>query len=280
MRQMKSIFTAGAIAILMVACGKNSQTSNVAGAPVNGIYGGEKVSAADSVNKSIVALYHTKEHYLCTGSILSNDLILTAAHCVSGDMTKMVVIFAPKAIENGELVKGIPVRHVLKGLHHPRFEPDHIKAVMMDDIGLIRFEGGLPAGYEPATVLVNYKAHIHNGSAVEMAGYGISNYLFKSGAGQLRKVTLTVADANYSEAETSIDQGVRKGICSGDSGGPAYLQADGKYLLWGVTSRGAGLFSVAPCIFSSVYTRVDYYWSWLQTAAKEMGSSLPAFPKN
>jgi secreted trypsin-like serine protease len=280
MRQTKIVLAIVAVAAMLTACGKNQNLSNVTSTPVAGVYGGNQVEAADPINKSIVALYSSDEGFLCTGSILTNDLILTAGHCIAKDSTKMVVIFGPKMIENNKLAPGAVVRKAINGLHHPDFVPGVMKATMMSDVGLVRFEGGLPTGYQPATVLVNYKAHIQKGTPVVMAGYGISNVLFKSGAGTLRKVTLAVDDPNYSAAETSIDQGMRKGICEGDSGGPSYLQADGKYLLWGVTSRGAGLFTLAPCIFSSIYTRVDYYWSWLQKAAAQMGSSLPAMPQN
>jgi len=280
MRQTKIVLVIAAAATMLMACGKTQNFSNVTSTPVAGVYGGSEVIPADPINSSIVALYSTDEGFLCTGSILTNDLILTAGHCIAKSPSKMVVIFGSKMIENQKLAPGAIVRKAINGLHHPDYIPNVMKATMMNDVGLIRFDGGLPAGYKPATVLVNYKAHIQNGTPVVMAGYGISNVLFKSGAGTLRKVNLSVSDANFSAAEASISQGVSKGICEGDSGGPSYLQANGKYLLWGVTSRGAGLFTLAPCIFSSVYTRVDYYWSWFQTAATQMGSSLPAMPLN
>jgi hypothetical protein len=244
-----------------------------------GIYGGDVVAANDQINQSIVGLYSTDQHYLCTGSIISGDLILTAAHCVQGDTTKIKVLFGGKLIDGDKLGAGVVIRNAVDGKAYPGFDLHHIKETGMNDVGLIRFAGGLPPGYKPATLLVNYAAHIHNGTTVVMAGYGISNVLFKSGAGTLRKVTLKVDNANLSASEATIDQGLTKGICEGDSGGPSYLQADGKNLLWGITSRGAGLFTLAPCIFSSTYTRIDAFWPWFQKAAVELGSSLPNYPQ-
>jgi secreted trypsin-like serine protease len=266
--------------LVFAACSQNtgSNSSNLESNQTAGIYGGDVVATNDSINQSIVGLYSTDKGYLCTGSIITNDLILTAAHCVQGDTTKIKVLFGGKLIDGNKLGAGVVVRDSVKGEAYPGFDINHITETGMNDVGLVRFSGGLPAGYKPATLLVNYAAHIHDGTTVVMAGYGISNVLFKSGAGTLRKVTLQVDNANLSSSEASIDQGVRKGICEGDSGGPSYLQADGKYLLWGITSRGAGLFTLAPCIFSSTYTRIDAFWPWFQKAAVELGSSLPDYP--
>ncbi len=50
----------------------------------------------------------------------------------------------------------------------------------------------------------------------------------------------------------------RAGSCSGDSGGPAFIEQNGQLLLAGLTSRGDG-----PCRRLGIYTMVDYFSLWI-----------------
>ena len=52
--------------------------------------------------------------------------------------------------------------------------------------------------------------------------------------------------------------------CSGDSGGPAYVAADGDWLLAGATSRATSS-SVRPCGDGGIYERMHAFASWLQS---------------
>ena len=58
-----------------------------------------------------------------------------------------------------------------------------------------------------------------------------------SGEGLLRTTELTNL-GYYNETEVVFDQQHGKASCEGDSGGPAYIQVEGQYRLFGVTSRG------------------------------------------
>jgi endonuclease G len=54
--------------------------------------------------------------------------------------------------------------------------------------------------------------------------------------------------------------------CSGDSGGPLYVQWNGAWLLAGATSR-ATKASVRTCGDGGVYVRVDRYRDWIEKTA-------------
>lgn len=281
MRAFKLSLLGALLALALTACSQSNgtQQNSLSNGPIAGIYGGDLVQADDSVSQSIVGLYSTDQDYLCTGSLISDDLVITAAHCVQGDLTKIVVLFGNTLIDGKKLGNGVVARKGVDGRAYPGFDMHHITETGMNDVGLIRFAGGIPAGYKPATLLVNYAAHVKNGTPVVMAGYGISSRFLNTGAGTLRKATLQVQNANLSPNETSIVPSWSKGICSGDSGGPAYLAVDGKYALWGITSRaGNAAFGLINCVAGSTFTRIDSFWSFFQKAAGDMGSSLPSYP--
>src|SRR4051812_3490531 len=54
------------------------------------IIGGTEVQQGDPVLKSTVAIFDGSA--LCTGSIIDQDLVVTAAHCIS-DPSRMAVLF-------------------------------------------------------------------------------------------------------------------------------------------------------------------------------------------
>lgn len=279
--------------LVLAACSQNtgnhlsSNSSDVTTQQSAGIYGGEEVQSHDPINQSIVGIFSKSEGYLCTGSLVSNDLVITAAHCIEGDPKQIVILFGDEVLTSKFLIftdvsSSAVIRKAVDAKANPAFDINHMKPTGMSDVGIIRFTGGIPAGYKPATLLVNYDKYVQNGSPAVMSGYGISSRFGNSGSGTLRKVTLEVEDAHLSPNETLIKADTDKGICSGDSGGPAYLESNGKLALWGITSRaGNGYifgFVKMNCVAGSVFTRVDEFWSWFQSAAKAMGSSLPDYP--
>jgi hypothetical protein len=147
-----------------------------------------------------------------------------------------------------------------------------MKAKDMGDIALLKFEGDVPAEYTPAQLLTD-SSQIADGRQIFVAGYGLNWTIGVSrGAGTLRAVALEVDEANYAKTETSLSQSVRRGICSGDSGGPAYLLQDGQLYIWGVASRGDSLPVplVPKCMMFSIYTRVDAYANWIQEASNAL----------
>ena len=117
-----------------------------------------------------------------------------------------------------------------------------------NDIALIRFQGGLPAGYAPAPLLGADETDVlENGAEVTLAGFGRTigdeSQLKKGeddGSGVLRKVQTTIRDAHHGNTEVIVEQSDGKGACHGDSGGPAFVRGhDGTLKLFGVTEAAA-----------------------------------------
>jgi hypothetical protein len=228
------------------------------------IIGGRAVTKKNEIALTTVSLVDTREGALCTASILSEEVALTAAHCVEGQPEDMQISFGPRT-------SGRETRPVVDVAASPVWALHQRERMNNGDIALVRFSGGLPAGARPAT-LMKAGHRLSNGEIVTLAGFGItSGHADGDDAGRLRAVDVKIDNAQYSKTEVSIDQTNRKGACHGDSGGPAFVQDNGGgLLLWGVTSRGINDPS-DRCAGDSVYTRIQPYARWINNVLRSWG---------
>lgn len=224
------------------------------------IIGGVPVGASDPVVTSTVALYDGQ--FLCTGSLIAQDLVVTAAHCID-DTSTMQVLFRLKVKGTG------PAARVLGAVVHPRYFPS-AEGKDQNDIAVVRFAGKLPRGYAPARLLPA-SIPLQNGQTVTLAGYGITTAIPQSGSGTLRKVDVKIKDARFARTEVLLDQTSGRGACHGDSGGPAFARARGKLYLWGVTNRGYPNDAPDDCAHQAVYTDILAHKAFLNKAAQTLG---------
>jgi secreted trypsin-like serine protease len=191
------------------------------------IIGGILVPRLDPIASSTVALVSLRDKgmSLCTGSIIDTDLILTAAHCVGPSPSHMLVFFG--ADLNGKPDK---VAHVTAYLRNPEYGEGYSEELDQDlnDIALVRFEGGIPPGYAAAQILDDIDALV-DGAAITLAGYGrsvgdLSEHEGPDGSGMLRMVETTIRTAYHGQSEVLTEQSQGRGACHGDSGGPAFIR--------------------------------------------------------
>lgn len=223
------------------------------------IIGGQPVKASDPIARSVVAVYDNFQHSLCTGSLLANDVVITARHCVAASVASDLVIVFGLDVNAANIQKR-------KVVGYRDYDP---REGAPADIGVIKFSGALPAGYAPASLLTD-NAALKDGISVILAGYGMTNRATKEGVGLLRKVNANIKTANWSKTEVLIDQTKGKGACHGDSGGPAYVSSGSKLLLFGVTSRGIN-DPQDTCGQASAYTKITPFLGWLRNAAEDIG---------
>jgi hypothetical protein len=123
-----------------------------------------------------------------------------------------------------------------------------------NDLALVFFEGGLPAGMQPALLPFNQPS-LSAKESLWVAGFGHSNL------GQLRKISLSLWQFSKGRTLFWLNQVKGQGACHGDSGGPAYLPRNGHLYVVGVTSYGY----TTSCEQFSIYTHLEPYLPWLQT---------------
>lgn len=216
------------------------------------IVGGTLVEANDPVAKSTVALYMLDKlgrGSICTGSLINNSTVVTAAHCLAG-AEKAVIIFARNVLRMDRI--GQDRMRAVTGI---KINPSYNSSAIVDmgDIAIAYFKGGIPTGYAPATVMEKRASEIavQAGARVVIAGFGITG-IEAANSGVLRKTMMFVKSVSSNQAEVLLMNPGRS-ACSGDSGGPAFIVSNGRYLLWGVTSRGDERCSVA------LYTKIQAY---------------------
>lgn len=269
---MKFLKRSTIFSLLVLAGCSNSNLSQEAKTNLNadskGIVGGVEVQKGSREIVSTVLLYDKSKKYLCTGTLIDPQLVLTAGHCVDESSTELVVIFSRKVEE----ASAETVRPVVAIKRHENYNEKMTKN--MADIALIRIDPlvGLPEGYAPAKILSDWSLLQPQRKTIA-AGYGINRaWIFKKGSGTLRSTQLEISEPGFSETEVLVEQSLKRGVCSGDSGGPGYLDIDGELHLWGVVSRGDSIpIPLFPdCFMFSIYTRVDSYLPWIDAARMEL----------
>ncbi|MCK6599015.1 MAG: trypsin-like serine protease [Bdellovibrionaceae bacterium] len=228
----------------------------------NSIVGGHQVSNTLSTGKYLVGLFAPRFGN-CTGVIIDQDLILTAAHCLPSNAKSLTVVFSANLLE----ARPENMRSVLAAKVFPGWSTNQNKKSNRGDLALIRIQGHLPTGFSPAFLLTS-SMYLQNKSFTLLAGYGLNSGTDQNSyPGILREVFTTISYSNYSPTEILLSQLDGKGTCTGDSGGPAFILLNGSYYLWGLTSSGD-----PQCRFYGIYTNIVPFLNWIKTSAGELKS--------
>lgn len=242
----------------------------------NPIIGGQEITNSnDPIASSTVILYNDLTKGICSGSLISEELIITAAHCVPESLGKYYVIFT----QQWAGIKKENIRLITKGLVHPTYKSiqESLKktpgygipksplsiAKNIADLAILKFSGGLPVGYRPVYFLTQ-SSYLKNNAVITLAGFGANQGITKQGLGTLRKTETTIFNNSYSQTEILTDEKKNHGSCNGDSGGPAFVFVNGVYYFWGVASLGLN----NECNEYGVYTNTLVYLKWLQDSTK------------
>ncbi|XGC79746.1 trypsin-like serine protease [Bdellovibrio bacteriovorus] len=250
---------------MLTACSEQTASQVELSGDQAGVIGGDLVASGSKIAVSTVGLYDSGSGSLCTGTLIGQNLVLTAAHCITPNSNKLIVYFGKDLKNNPD---SSLIRKSDDAIVHEKYNPERGEDTY--DIALVSFEGTTPAGFAPAPLLSNF-SQVEKGTKVHVAGFGLNwAWGVKKGAGVLRTTELKVKRSLYGSTEIMLDQSLRKGICSGDSGGPAYLEVNGKLHLLGVASRGDSLpIPLTPdCFILSIFTRVDAHAAWISKTAE------------
>jgi len=225
---------------------------------------GEEVLEASATAPWVASIWYTKNineqaQFICTGSLVRADIVITAAHCTF-DKGFYWVKLGADTLENDE-----PFLEVSGTWKDTRYS----KKTITNDLGLLKLTRPVTDVRPVALPTAAQLSKVSKLSKFKMYGWGldqndeVAKFLrtanldlqdaaAKRAYGTGFKPEIMLASGRYIKAEK-----LYAGGCHGDSGGPLIGLVDGKTTLVGLTSWGSaeGCDRGKPTIF----TRLSYY---------------------
>lgn len=181
---------------------------------------------------------------ICTGTLIDQWTVLTAAHCVDHATPASLVFKIGVDARNPQKTYDVWGIRVHPGWSRQHGNHDIAKVILNH------------AANEPPAMLLSSLQDIGGvGAPLLFVGYGATN---GSGAGTGTKRAVTIPITGITPTYFTY-QRPGASTCSGDSGGPAFfIDWRGRFLLAGVTSYGQ-----SGCTGYGVDTNVSAYLGWL-----------------
>ncbi|MBS1971881.1 MAG: trypsin-like serine protease [Bdellovibrionales bacterium] len=271
---MKLFLYIGMTALVLTACSSRENVSNdeseIANAITScdsgssGIVNGTSVTAQDPDSKRAVLLiiHRGKIVTSCTGTPISDRVILTAGHCLKDVKKGDVDVVFNSDISCSAMANSIPSVDILI---HKDYKGDNQAKF---DLAMLKLESPIPSSYLPQSIY-DGKAPLSN-DQVLMIGYGVTSESIHDSM-HLRKTTKSFkTETAIRDQNIGFDQRTGGGVCSGDSGGPVYVQVGGEYKIIAVNSTVMNKDESQACHGLSMAMYMPFFADWVQQSLDKL----------
>ena len=224
---------------------------------------GNAPPASGLAARAIVMLTDERED-LCTATALTPDLVLTAAHCVAGNLKRAIKVY-----QTGQTIA------VTRIAQHPRFNfANYLASRATADVALVKLAAPLPDIISPVTLAEARR--VAAGETLTIAGFGVTKNGTPLGLGIPREAKLTVTGKPGSLQIRLVEPATRNtrpglGGCTGDSGAPAFeTDATGALRIVGVVSWSTAPNDEDGCGGLTGLTPLLIYRDWIVETAKTL----------
>jgi hypothetical protein len=223
----------------------------------------------------------------CTGSLIKQDLVVTAKHCLVGKKLEDIKIFlgdSDQRLEEGVVIDPIDFK--------VRYEQDWDMFFPSFDIAWIKLEKPAPFPFK-ALPFLNDPKKLNLGQDIHLVGFGNSSPIDGKIVAGKKLQGLTRLDEYLNNRRyfniLSFSGNKGQGTCHGDSGGPAYTQIDGQWYIIGVangfdpvittksmvrTTDSEFPYKVKCSENQSLYSFVGAHQEWIESTSHESFNSL------
>jgi secreted trypsin-like serine protease len=221
-------------------------------APVHALTGADLADL--TVQRYTVSIHNGKSR--CTGVVLAQNIVLTAAHCVGGNDLLWI---AGDPGWGSLTTPPVILSHVSEVIQHPRYD-SHLSG--SPDLAILKLGRPLPDRFTPVFLDPRLPG---NGDDLIAAGYGMGSDKDPK-AGTILRMVLQRVSMRYSTylTLTSVSAADSAGAAPGDSGGPVFTYR-GMYALVAIMVGHSSRYTMAVTIASN--------YEWIKDTIAKLGGS-------
>ena len=228
------------------------------------IVGGEEVDpACPNCKYEFMVSLQDMGFHICGGSLVREDWVITAAHCVEGNNSGLQVKIGLHSV-NG--TTGAITRNVDQVITHPQYSSWSLD----NDYALLHLSQPV-TNFEPIQLITD-SSHDNEPVMSTVMGWGATQS-GGWGSNVLLEVDVPIDNSCGSYSNSSItnnmvcagDNNGGEDSCQGDSGGPLIMtNDDGEYELIGIVSWGYGCAEAGyPGVYSKIHSRLDWFFGYI-----------------